>query len=533
MKKRTLKLISVALAVIMLALPLSACGGSGGSASGKELINLSLYLGEFGDEWINSLAAEWNAANDKYEIKTSGHMNLAGPIIADIKSGTKSDIFIAEDCSFNTIFSPEYLEDLTDVLSTVAPGDTTPIGDKIANKDSWMKMASKDGATYAVPYNISPTGLIFDYERFQENGWLFDKDGKLGGSNGVHPGHDGIEGTYDDGQPQDMAQFKAMCEKIRNSGVEVFLFMGARHSGYVNNVAYAYMAQLLGEENFEIFYSHDSQGKEVELVDGTKTAFTIEEGYKSYQMKGVEEMAKFVTEYFTNRNYVSDATLNDVALTVDASHTQFLTKEAAFIIEGNWWENGARQLIESMSKYDAEAKGYGEADYRYMFVPVTSEGKNYINSQTGGSIIVPKEDDPEKLAAIKDFLAFMLSDSNLSKVTRDTGMVWNYNYTISDADMASMTKFTKNTYDMIQDTQNVRIHSMYIDTAATPIHAYTSLGCSDYMFLSLSTQTQIVLALSQESNGDIGTFLNNITAYNTAERWATWLEQARSYGFYN
>ncbi len=532
MKQRTLKLISMVLAAIMVALPLSACGGKGKSKSEKEIINLSFYIGEFGDEWINKLADEWSATNNKYEIKAVSHMNLAGPIIADIKSGTTTDIFIAEDCSFNTIFSPEYLEDLTDVLGKVAPGDTVTIGEKIANRDSWMKMASKDGATYTVPYNISPTGLIFDYDRFKANGWLFDKDGKLGGTNGVHPGRDGVEGTYDDGQPQNMTQFKAMCEKIRNTGTEVFLFMGARHSGYVNNVAYAYMAQLVGEENFEIFYSHDSQGKEVELADGTKTAFTIEEGYKSYQMNGVKEMAKFVSEYFTNRNYVSDATLNDMALTVDASHTQFLTKESAFIVEGNWWENGARQLIDGMSRYDSEAKAYGETDYRYMFVPVTGEGKNYINSQTGGSIIIPKENDPEKLAAIKDFLVFMLSDNNMSKVTRDTGMIWNYNYSISAENMAGMTKFTKNTYDMIQDTENVCIHSMYIDTAATPIHAYTSLGCSDYMFLNPSTQTQIVIALSQDANGNIQTFLNNITAYNTAERWAAWVAQAKSYGFY-
>ncbi len=533
MKKNVCKLLALAL-VLAMALSMAACGGGEGgtSASGKTVINLSYYTGEFGDDWIKDLAQQWNAANDKYEIKPNGNLNLSGTVIADIKSGTKNDIVISEDCNFNTIFSDEYLEDLTDVMNITAPGDSVAIGDKIANKDVWMDMASKNGATYMLPYNISPTGLIFDYERFQENGWLFDKDGKLGGTNGVHPGKDGVEGTYDDGQPQTMDQFKAMCEKIRNSGTEVFLYMGAKAPEYLNNVAFAYLASVLGEEDFKIFYTHDSQGKEMELFDGTKTAFTIEDGYKSLQMKGVDDMVKFVSEYLTNRNYVSEATLNDVALTVDASHTQFLMEEAAFIVEGNWWENGARQLIESLSKYDPDAKAYGEADYRYMLVPASQTGRTVIHSQTGGGIVVPKQSDPEKLAAIKDYLAFMLSDTNMGKVTKDAGMIWNYSYNISAEDQAAMTRFTKNTYSMIHDEEHILVRSAFIDTASIPIYAYSAMGAAGYMYLTMSTQISVLPALLQEANGDIQTFLNNIVAYNTEGRWQGWLDQARSFGYY-
>ncbi len=533
MKKNVCKMLCLVMALIMVC-SLAACGGEGGgSSSGKTVINLSYYTGEFGDDWIKNLADQWNATNDKFEIKAKGNLNLSGTVIADIKSGSKNDIVITEDCNFNTVFDAQYLEDLTDLLSVTAPGDSKTIGDKIANKEVWMDMASKDGVTYMLPYNISPTGLIFDYERFQENGWLFDKDGKLGGANGVHPGRDGVEGTYDDGQPQTMEQFKAMCEKIRNTGTEVFLFMGAKASEYMNNVAYAYLAQVLGEENFEIFYKHESGGKEVELIDGTKTAITIEEGYKTYQMKGVDEMARFINEYLCNRNYVSDATLNDVALTVDASHTQFLTETAAFIVEGNWFENGSRQLIESMSKYDPEAKAYGESDYRYMLVPASQEGRAVIHSQTGGGMVVVKQSDPEKLAAIKDFIAFMLSNKSMGQVTRDTGMIWNYSYDISAEDLAAMTVFTKNAYSMVQDSENVLIRSGFIDTASTPVHAYSALGAYSYMTLNLSTQISIVPALVQDAGGNVQTFLDNIAAYNTAERWAGWLSQAQSYGYYS
>ena len=534
MKKKVFRVLSLLMAVALLCLPMVGCGGGKDAAhAGKEEILISYYTGEFGDDWIKNLAEQWNATNDKYYVNAKGNLNLSGVVIADIKSGTKNDIIITEDCNFGTIFDGNYLESLNDLLSATPAGESGTIGDKIMNKDTWMEMATKNGVTYMVPYNISPTGLIFDYERFAQNGWLFDKDGKLGGSNGVHPGKDGVEGTYDDGQPQNMDQFKAMCEKIRNSGTEVFLYMGAKHPEYVSNVAYAYLAQYLGEEGFRAFYQHDSQGAEVELYDGRKTVITIENGYESMLMKGVEKMGQFLSEYLGNRNYVSEATLHDVALTVDASHTQFLTAGGpAFIVEGNWFENGSRQLIESMQNYDPDAKAYGEADYRYMLVPASTEGKSVIHSQTGGSILVVKQENEEKRAAIMDFLSFMLSDSSMGQVAQQTGMLWNYNYKLSQEHMNGMTKFTRNAYDLLQDTQNVTVRSAFIDTASVPVHAYSAMGAS-YMTYNLSTQQEPLPALISNAGGDVQKFMQEIAAYNTADRWATWLNQAKSYGYYS
>ncbi len=534
MKKNVIKALSLLLAAVLM-LSLAACAPKGDSAnSGKEEIILSYYTGEFGEEWIKELAERWSAANDEYYISVKGNLNLSGTTLADIKSGTKSDIVFSEDCAYSTIFSDEYLVDLSDVLDAKPDGESgKTVGEKIANAEVWMEMASKDGKTYMLPFNISPTGLIFDYDRFLENGWLFDKDGKLGGTNGVHPGKDGVEGTYDDGQPQNMDQFKAMCEKIRNSGTEVFLFMGVKAPDYVNNVAYAYLASYLGEEDFKVFYTHDSSGKEVELLDGTTASFTIEEGYKSFQMKGIDEMARFLSGYLCNLNYTGEASLNDVALTVDASHTQFITSGGpAFIIEGNWFEFGSYELINSLSAYDPEAKEYGTHNYRYMLVPASEEGRSVIHSQTGGGIIVPEKGDEKKTAAIKDFLVFMLSDENMGKVTQSCGMIWNYDYEISQEQYDAMTQFTRNTYEMVHDSANVLVRSGFIDMTSVPIYTYSAMPSYTYITLGLSTQTSVVTALVQDAKGNIQTFLDNIAAYNTPDRWAGWLEQAKSYGYY-
>ena len=535
MKKLFKKLLGLVMAA-SLAVSMAACNGnnnnSGGGTSndsadtkGKTAIKVSFFIGEFGDEWLKTLANEWSKTNDSYYIDVKSNLNLGGTIVADIKSGSSFDMFITEDCSFQQLFSGNYLEDLSGLLDE-KPENGKTIGEKISGKEQWLKAASSDGKTYLLPYNISPCGLIFDYDRFKDNCWLItDADGS------ISAGKDGVKGTYDDGQPANMSEFNAMCEKIKASGVDdVFVYMGATHPEYVNNLAYAYLAGVLGEEGYNAFYTHDSNGKEIELLDGTKTVVTIEDGYKTWLMKGVKDMAEFVQNYLCNTKFVSEVTLSDKSFDVDTSHTAFIDTSdnaPAFIVEGNWFENGSRSLINSNVSYGG--KPYGTSDYRYMILPSVSGEKSQMFSQTGGSMLVVKQNDSAKSAAIKDFIKYMLKDENLGKVTADTGMIWNYNYDIPTQTAAKMTKFTKNAYDMVQDTKNVTVRSFYIDTAATPIYSYSSLGTSGLMLFS-ELQYDIVPAF--RNAGSAAKLIETLTKYNDAQKWSGYLSQAKSYGFY-
>jgi len=521
--KRLLKNAVIAVLACSVLFGVTACKPKNDENKGKTAIKLSFFIGEFGDEWIKNLAKSWNATSEKYYVDVKTNLNLGGTIVADVKSGASFDMYVTEDCSLQQLFAGDYLEDLSDLLETSPDGGKT-IKEKINDYEHWTEAAAYNGKTYLLPYNISPCGLIFDYERFKSNGWLVtDADGN------VSAGRDGKPGTYDDGQPQTMAEFKKMCEKIKVSGVDdVFLYMGANHPEYANNVLYAYLAGVLGDEGYKTFYKHESDGKEVEFTDGTKSVVSIENGYKTWHMKGVDSMTEFLQDYLCNNRYVSEATLSDKALTVQASHASFIKvddKAPAFIIEGNWFEYGSKSLIESNVRYGGKA--YGTSDYRYMLLPVAGESKSQIFSQTGGSVFVVKQNDSEKSAAIKDFIKTMLKDDNMAKVTADTGMIWNYSYEMADSN--AMTKFTKNAYDLVRDSANVSVHSFYIDTAATPIYTYSSLGAAGLMMCS---ELQYNLVTGFRDKGDAKALLDSIVAFNNSSRWSGYLSQARSYGFY-
>lgn len=527
MKKHFIKSISVCLAAI---LPFSAAAcGKNEEHGDKEPINVSVYFGEFGYEWVSDLAKEWEKTNDGYYIDVEETMNLGGTIVSDVMSGSKYDLFINEDCAMQRLYQGGYLEDLSDILNDKSGGKAS-IAERMMDKELWDKVAVYGDKYYMLPYSLGPVGLVYDHQRFVDNGWLETENGVL------TAGNDGVVGTYDDGQPTTMDGFKTMLSKIRATvGNNVFMYMGARYSGYVNNIAYAYLAQLIGEENYEIFYTHDSKGKTVTLFDGTQCAVSIEDGYKTWQIKGVDDAIGFIQNYLANTTYVSNATLTDTSFTPDSTHTKFLIddeeKRAAFMVEGNWWEYGAYNLFQELHASGAAA--YGETDYRFMLLPELDgqiNDKKVVFSQTGGAIFAVKQKSREKAAAVKDFISFILSEENLAKTTEELGMIWNYKVQLTTEARNNMTVFSRNIYDMVYDEKNVKIHSPYIEMAATPIYNFSDLTTAALMYCALDGETSIVKAYM--TYGSAAGVLNAIKEYNNAARWNNYLSNAKSFGFY-
>ena len=545
MKNWAKKVGSLALAVLMSlsVASFTACRGDSSDSSndipeinteGKTKITANLYFGEYGFDWLKRLAAEWSNANDKYWINVDYSMDLSGALVKKIMAGEKADIYFTEDPNFQTLFGT-YLEDLSDVLNMKPEGKRT-IGEKINNMDEWEKVASKDGATYLLPNTLSPLGLIYDHGRFQANGWLCtDANGNL------TVGKDGVAGTYDDGQPQTWAEFNTMLGKITRSSVsnDVFCYMGAKNPGYVNNIMFAYLAQYLGEEQYSWFVDKDSHGNTVTLLDGTETVIGIDDGYKFFSIDGMDEMCKFMQNYMVNPLYVTDRTLTDSSFGVNESHVAFISDgdyAPAFIVEGNWWEFGSYRDFEANAEYGGV--GFGENDYRYMLLPViegqkTPEDQSVLFSQTGGCIAVTKSNDDNKLAAIKDFLCYVLRDDTMERVTKETGAIWNYNYTISEEGKAELTPFIRNTYEMMNDTDHITVRSFSLDLATTPLVSHGGwTGLS--MLVGVNGDPYMVSAYRNagSSAAEFLKDLQNSSGYTDPATWKSMINTVRTYGFY-
>ena len=163
--KQIKKVSCLVLAALMATstMVLGACNGSDENEKykneGKSPINVSLYFGEFGVDWLKEIAKGFNeTTTSNYYVEVSDHKNLTPTIVADIKTGTDKDVFIALDANYQMLYQGDYLEDLSDILTEKPDGDLT-VQQMIKDYDSWSAVGSSGDKLYMLPFNTSPVGF--------------------------------------------------------------------------------------------------------------------------------------------------------------------------------------------------------------------------------------------------------------------------------------------------------------------------------------------------------------------------------------
>lgn len=498
----------------------------------------------FGYQWIKDLAEEWSAQNGTYKIVVKENsVALAGTQLDQIASGnTNTDIYFGANPSYSSGFYKGYFEDLSDLLAVSPDNDGVTIQDKILDYDTWKNVAGKlsyDAATdsftssgcYMLPYSVTMVGMIYDHDLWVEKGYVnfaastqkvknelaaqgisFSVSGNrlvFNSSTGttnyssgdyiLTAGKDGKYGTYDDGQPQTMEEFNTLLNRITAANGKGFIYSSRQE--YASALTLAYLTQYAGMDAYSALSSFNSNGKEIALYDGTNATIDWSNGYLAYSMSGISEAVKFTNDYFgssskysTTGNYVSDA--QDKFINGGLGNSTY----NAMIIEGNWFEFEAAETLKSAGKRQA-GKGYGQVDYRYLLMPSIDGQKGIDGNGNGsvfaapetGAVVVRKQSNPEKLAAIKDFIAYTLTDKALAETTAKTGLIRGYKYSLSAEQLASMTPFQRTSYEIYQDTKNVKVLTYATDRLTTPF-TYAANGFYSGI-LPVNTTESVVDAL--------------------------------------
>ena len=592
-----MKLIKKTVALMLAfgtALSMTACMG-GDIDSSKTQIYIAGYDGGVGNVWLDKLAEEWNAKNDSYEVIAIPERISAKDLVNQLNTGvTDYDVYFTGEVWFQSNVYNGTLEDLSDVgaMEVDGVGNGTII-EKIGNRDGyyetvWKPVASKYGeGLYMLPYCDNFGGLVFDYDTFLENnilsyasakdsatlsalsaqGIAYETEGariKVTGYTGnnsffnyetddyvLTAGKDGKYGTYDDGQPVTEAEWVAMLGRITQKNMKPFIWTGA-YPLYADMLLEALFAYYGGMDEFGTYFDFEGEV----TIDGEKVTITPDNGYEVYGMDAMEKALEFYSKYINDKNYYHPKT--EQTLSHTETQGQFILgyemqKDIpAMIIDGTWWENEAKSVFNTSSVINA-GRGYGERDYRYMLLPQL-EGAYGLDGEGGGSVfciqnngavLVPKVSesaaDQAKLAQIKDFLGFMLTDENLVKFTQETGITNAYDYELTATQLESLTPFAKNVHEMIRDKENIdfsRGMSLY---GGQPIRFATNGGFFSLPRLitynKVSYESAITAfrqdvtpaqlmegATSYYSHGDFkGANLN---------KWEDMIAQAREQGFY-
>ncbi len=549
----------------------------------KEQIYVSVYDGGTGTKWIKEIAEEFNSTEEKYQVYILEGKSSASEIIDAVKAGSNSEsCYFSVDTAFQELIYTDKLVDLTPVLNKTVGSETRTVGEKLKDKDGWLELASKNGqGCYLLPYSDSVGGLVFDFKDFVNNNWLYyadgndasvtdaltdqgitfqNRDGRLiytGGGNGVYyksgdriltAGKDGKFGTYDDGQPQTVAEWNEMLGKIKSVGSYPFIWPGEflNYTGMVQNAVFA---QLAGLEAFENYFAFDSNGKPVEMQDGTQKVITPENGYEYFGMKEIRQTVDFMETYFTSDNAHPSTKGNTSHFDAQKNYLYAPASEgsiavAAMLCEGIWWENEAKgSSFAQVEKMDS-SRGYGMRDYRFMLLPKLDGQKgidgngngSVIAGQDTGSFFVVKENNTEKTEVLLDFLALTLSDSCLEKFTAETGVVRAYDYTVSEENLKKMTPFSRNVWSIYSDSENMAIVRPFQERMKAPVVFATEISLEGVVFpfndsgKIMGSDTVVVSYLSKNKTAsEIFDMTKN--AFSKSD-WDKFMARAKEQGFY-
>ena len=559
----------------------SACAGAGGGTfiedkdydPDKLNITVDVYYGGYGVKWIEEAAKRFNAKSDSVYVTALSEKLDPNGIASDITTGGSDSVslYLASADWASGIYKDCFV-DLSDVLQMKPDGESgKTIEQKMkTDKGVWQKISSKYGqGLYSIPYLFSLLNLVFDYDTFVENNWLSFADANdaaaksalaaqgitytaegnklkfvsstestlfVEGDYILTAGNDGKYGTYDDGQPQTLAEFDEMLGKIQAKGVAPFIWSGQNASYYVESLFNSVFAQYAGVDTYKTFFSYNSDGKAVKLTDGSQKVITPDNGYEVFNMDGLDDTVNFAKKYFANPAYRHDACNDTLCSHIDAQSYYLLgyngsanDQESAFLVEGSWWENEAKGSFRMVEK---DGRGYGQRRYRYLVMPTFDGQQNdkpVVNGAVSCSWVINKNVSKEKQQAAKEFLAYMCSDEILRLFTTQTGEMLTYDYTLSDSEYDGLTHFAKCVYQMSNDPQHVDVLGHELMRNTSPINFATSKSKNNFVGrVNDITYYSLYASLGRNSAEEI---FASIRDYYSPSTWASYCEEARDQGF--
>lgn len=487
------KAIVCLMAVTMGATSLfSGCGGNAANGNGvvidpnKTQVYVSAWNGGFGLTWLDEAVKRFNEKSEKAQVIVVPNKDIYQSSIAPaIESGVSTnDIFITAQPYCQDLGIKGYLEDLSDIWASDVDGNGTTVEEKMQDADLFKKVYQTAGGTWGLPHSSAIQGWIYDHGIFVENGWLItENDGVT-----LTKGKDGVEGTYDDGQPTTMAEWDTMIQNIVQSTVYPFFWNGMADADYLHSMQEALFAQYIGLDNYEITYSYN--GTYQPVGGGAAVEITPATGYKTIQLPEKREIINFISKYLLeNQNYYHPSSTYKSVSHTDAQAKFILgynnttaNPQSAMLYDGIWWENEARATFVSLEKRNMKEYTYGTRDYRFMLFPnldgqigANGDGTgSVIGISESGTIFLKKQTDEAKRGYAKEFIKYLVSDevSRLFSVYATGARP--YNYELLPSDYENMTTFGKNAYELLSDTENVKMIRLDALTYLSQMNYFTT-----------------------------------------------------------
>ncbi len=471
MMKKSKKALALVLALATVA-PMAACVTVEPDPvpEGRTQIKISMYVGGYGAEWMDNLITRLNDSQETYWYtrnpdNKAASDEIAGKILGGV---VEADIYFTMPADIESLIVGGHLEDLTEVYEYTPEGESLKIKDKTIGYENYATYLSDENGIYVMPNQYNLNSVVYDHDLFETMGWLKEDNTT---ANGLTKGADGVEGTYDDGLPVTYTEFKSLVADISATATP-FIYADTVGFGQLDRSLEAIWAQYEGVENYKVGATYN--GTYVSPSTGTSTSVTASEGWKVYAnnlQEGRWKAVEYLMDIYMNPLYMYNdlqgLTHTDAQSTFIISHAT--EKPIAMLCDGCWWENEAKRAFADDAGVNGPDYAYGKRDFRLMPMPAfegqveASNGKHYFEGGASASSFAVKQDDPVKKQGVLDFFKAYAGDWNCKNYTKSTGCIAPFKYTMTDEELATLSPFARNCFDVYSDPSTVVVDAYWFE----------------------------------------------------------------------
>ena len=470
MKKSLMKVGALACASIMMVGGFAACGGQEDIVSDGKTVNVRVFLGGFGADWLTELKTKFESAYSaegyKINILTPANDNQGTVVINELAGKSSGvDLYFTEAVTVESVTHGDYgmlVEDLSEIVYNQTPigFDGQPeegkIRDKIKAGVADNKNTYYNGKEYGFCWVASAGGLTVNMDKLAKyelevpnttNELIECFDTIYNGttlSNGTKVGASSVTGIYP------------------------HTFPGG-NSGYPQMMYQTLLAQYMGLDEYKKFMSFTNDAGEYRLTDG----------YEVYNDPAIYEMLKASYQIF-DRTYATKGTTTQDS---DQANAKIMKKTsgAVFLTNGNW------MLNEVKLNYSTESKSL-----RFFKIPVISAlGTKVFGAGTTANITDAEKCD-DVLSAV---VAYIDADKTAEEIV---SLLASENVTVTVADVNRIIE-ARRMYFSRSFNQNVYIakDSKVKEIAALFLRMYASADNAELFaskanaFTPFDTRTQV------------------------------------------
>lgn len=499
---------------ILLATCLLASFGATGTACNKggegEKVDTSrtqLYVNVrncgIGREFLDNLKATYEKMNPDVQVMISTQDSLDDAGLKTLETMDKMDVVFAPNFILNDFVSlnnqtSDYFADITDIVTE--GGDDSIMSRMYREEKDYHNIGTvAQPKFYSLPWYVSYHGTVYDVDLFEEKNF-YDIEGYAGldceeGTADDFWGPDGKENTYDDGLPATWEDMKLLLDEM--SGNNITPFTWTSYSGYSPAWLSSIWANYEGADNFSLLGSVNGTYKYSEdtkwLSGGTENAETgVKElavsmsngNLMAYQngKKAALEVAEYI---ITNKLFSARATGNsqnhyeaqtEYLFSAELCKTDSKVQRIAFLLEGSWWENEAKESFAEMAEAYNKKYAYGTRRFGYFPWPKfvgSSDIPDQVNMATTlmGGVVTNRVNacavnkKSKQLALAKDFVKFAYSRQGNAIFTTSSGVLAPFDYTLTKDEVNSLTSFQKSLYEISREETTQKV-SGYTRTGA-------------------------------------------------------------------